>query len=723
MIDEKILRVNQGVHHDPFEVLGFHRSADGAVIRELLPTATRAEVIDHGVMQRIKNTDVFELHLSTEVTTRPDYRVRWLESDGSWHESRSPYWFHPLVSDLDLHLFNEGRHLHCYQFLGAHQMQIEQEYGCRFALWAPGVRRVSIVGDFNSWHGLRHQMRSRGISGVWELFIPGLTEYDSYKYEILTTDGDILIKSDPYARCTALRPETVSRIPPDSKHLWEDQAWLNSRQHCDRHHDPFSIYEVHLGSWRKKSSHEFLNFHELAEQLIPHVLYLGFTHIELLPIAEHPLDESWGYQVTSYYSPSARFGSADDLRYFIDCCHQAGIGVLLDWVPAHFPKDAFALSRFVGKALYEYTDPKKSEHRDWGTNVFDYGRNEVISFLVSNVVYWIEEFHFDGIRVDAVASMLYLNYSRKKDQWTPNQHGGCENLEAIEFLKYMNSVVHARFPGVLTMAEESTAWPMVSRPVHLGGLGFSMKWNMGWMNDTLDYFKEDPINRKYHHNNLTFGQLYAYSENFILPLSHDEVVHMKRSLLDKMPGDRWQKFANLRLLLCYQFLHPGKKLLFMGAELAQWREWNENRGLDWKLNQFTEHNSVGQLISDLNRIYRSQPALYKREFEPDGFRWIDCHDHEHSILSFIRYGFYGEPALLCLFNFTPVPRYGYRIGVHGDHVYQEIFNSDSELYAGSNLGNPFQLPSEPSPWHDFDHSIQIIIPPLAAVVLKQLESI
>jgi len=718
MKTEQIFMVNQGLHHDPFAVLGFHVEDGKNIIREILPTALRAEVKDIGSMCRIENTDIFELVLEDDAVVT-SYEIRWQEQDGSWHQAASPYAFAALIGDLDLYLFNEGKHHNSYEFLGARLTTVNNIEGCQFSLWAPGVLRVSVIGDFNGWHGLRHQMRNRGASGVWELFIPGLTANDSYKFEILTAEKSILIKSDPYARCTGLRPETVSKVPPKSLYVWQDDDWLKQRAADNWQEKPMSIYEVHLGSWRKNNHGEFLTYRELAEQLIPHVQYLGFTHIELLPIAEHPLDESWGYQVSSYYSPSARYGSADDLRFLIDSCHQAGIGVLLDWVPAHFPKDEFALAKLTGRALYEYTDPKKGEHKDWGTLIFDYGRYEVISFLLSNAVYWLKEFHFDGLRVDAVASMLYLDYSRKNGEWSPNEYGGRENLEAIKFLQELNVVIHEKFPGALTMAEESTSWPMVSRPTYIGGLGFSMKWNMGWMNDTLSYFAEDPINRKYHHDKLIFSQLYAYSENFILPLSHDEVVHMKGSLLDKMPGDKWQKFSNLRLLLSCQFLHPGKKLIFMGAEFGQWNEWNESTALNWELNEFAEHSGIGHLLQDLNKLYRTEAALFRHEFESCGFRWIDCHDKDHSILSFYRHTCdENDTPLICLFNFTPVPRYNYQVGVYASGEYREIFNSDSGYYSGSNCGNLGKLQTVDEPWYEFSHTLKVTVPPLGAVVFK-----
>lgn len=563
-------------------------------------------------------------------------------------------------------------------------------------------------------------MRSRGRSGVWELFIPGLQQNDRYKFEIRTMyNGYCVMKADPYARAMEMRPRTAS-IVYGSNHDWKDDDWMAARRQYDWQHRPISMYEVHLGSWQRSDDHQFLNYRELAHRLVDYVLWMGYTHINLLPISEHPLDESWGYQTSAYYAPTHRFGDPDDFRYFIDHCHQHGIGVFLDWVPAHFPKDGFALARFDGTALYEHADPRQGEHKEWGTYIFNYGRNEVRNFLIANALYWAREFHLDGLRVDAVASMLYLDYDRKEGEWLPNKYGGNENIEAINFIRILNAEVHAQYPGMVLMAEESTSWPMVSRPVWMGGLGFSMKWNMGWMNDTLHYFSEDPINRSYHHNQLTFSQMYAYHENFILPLSHDEVVHLKGALASKMPGDAWQQLANLRLLLSYQMTSPGKKLLFMGGEFGQWMEWDEGKVLDWSLCEQSPHRGVQLLARDLNSLYSQQPALHQYDFEAQGFEWIDCHDYQQSILSFIRKG-EGE-QLICLFNFTPVVRNNYRVGLPHSGKYREILNSDAQIYGGSDVGNAGGITAEDVTWLGRPASALVTLPPLAIVILQPEES-
>jgi 1,4-alpha-glucan branching enzyme len=671
-------------------------------------------------MKRVEGTDTFELKISQkEQDTLPQhYSVSWIEKEtGDRHTVVSPYSFEPQISNYDLDLFAIGKHLHIYRILGARLCVVDGIEGTLFAVWAPNVKRVSVVGDFNGWHGLRHPMRNRGTSGVWELFIPGLHAHDAYKYEIRTSSDEILHKTDPYARIMGMRPETTSLIPPKTAYHWQDEDWLKQRSQWQWLHEPMSIYEVHAGSWRRHEDGGFLTYAELAEQLVPYVRELGYTHIELLPISEHPLDESWGYQVSGYFAPTSRHGSPDELRHFIDVCHQNGIGVILDWVPAHFPRDEFALARFTGEACYEYGDPNKGEHRDWGTLIFNYGRNEVRNFLTANAVYWIQEFHIDGLRVDAVASMLYLDYSREHGQWSPNVYGGREHLEAIDFLKHLNEVVHAEFPGVLTLAEESTDWPQVSRPTASGGLGFSMKWNMGWMHDTLNYFQADPVYRRFHQNQLTFSQLYAYSENFVLPLSHDEVVHMKRSMLDKMPGDVWQKFANLRTLYAYQYAHPGKKLLFMGGEFGQWDEWSEKKGLDWIVSGMDKHAGLGNLVRDLNIIYRKNPALHAYDFHAEGFQWITCEDEENSILVFLRRSKY--ESLICAFNFTPVPRENYVIGVPEEGSYVEVLNTDASWYGGSNLGNAGKVTATRQKEHGFDYALKLTLPPLSGLFLQK----
>jgi len=716
----RIEQLNQGRCHDPFALLGQHHADKGITVTALLPSAELVELDTIGQMQRLPETSVFTINLTTAQASKlpRHHRINWTEAGQSESYSVvSPYSFEPFIPDDDLYLFAEGKHLHIYRHLGAHACTKDAISGVQFALWAPGVKRVSVIGDFNAWNGLRHPMRSRGVSGVWEIFIPGLQASDLYKFEILNQHNQILVKTDPYAQQMTLRPDTASRVCPGNDYDWQDAAWLERRKNWNWQHSPMNAYELHLGSWRRTADGQFLNYRETADQLVPYVNEMGFTHIELLPIMEHPLDESWGYQVSGYFAPTARYGEPSDLRYLIDLCHGHGIGVILDWVPGHFPKDDFALARFTGDTLYEHSDPRRGEHPDWGTLIFDYGRNEVRNFLLSNVIYWLEEFHLDGFRVDAVASMLYLDYSRKANEWLPNQFGGRENLEAIHFLREMNSVVHDRFPGCLTIAEESTAWPMVSRPVSMGGLGFSMKWNMGWMNDSLSYMQNDPVHRAYHHNKLTFSQLYAYSENFVLPLSHDEVVHMKHSLLDKMPGDHWQKFANLRLLYAWQITHPGKKLLFMGAEFAQWQEWDESRSLDWHLLEHDNHRGIKTLIKDLNHLYRDETALHAHDFVQDGFEWLDCDNDKHSVLLFIRRS--QDESLLCLFNFTPVTRNHYRIGLPEAGHYQEIFNSDSHFYAGSNCGNT-NISCENTSYMGHPQSAVISLPPLAMLILKKM---
>lgn len=620
----------------------------------------------------------------------------------------------PAIDDQALYLFNEGRNHQAYRLLGAHC----GAEGTLFRAWAPNASRVSVVGDFNDWDGRRHLLRSLGASGIWEGLVPEADAGCLYRFEIVNRDsGQLLVKGDPYARGFELRPGSAAYVVPPSAHAWQDDAWLAQRAHWDWLHSPVNIYEVHAGSWMRHPDKRPWLWRELAERLVPYAVAQGYTHLELLPVTEHPLDESWGYQTTGYFAPTSRYGSPDDLRAFIDACHQAGLGVILDWVPGHFPQDHWALARYDGTALYEHEDPRLGLHADWGTHIFNYGRHEVRSFLLSSAHYWLSEFHFDGLRVDAVASMLYLDYSRRPGEWLPNRHGGRENLEAIEFLRELNAMVHAEFPGALTIAEESTSWPMVSRPAWLGGLGFSMKWNMGWMNDSLRYFARDPIHRRWHHDELTFGQMYAYSENFVLPLSHDEVVHGKGSLVGKMPGDAWQRLANLRLLLAWQACSPGKKLMFMGGEFGQWREWSEAREIDWGLLSESGHAGVHRLSGDLNRLYRDCRALHEQDFESAGFEWIDCHDSEHSVLAWLRRGRDGS-FLVVAINFTPVPRPGYRLGVPHAGAYRELVNSDSAYYGGSDCGNGGLLAASDEAWMGRPASLALTLPPLAAVILQ-----
>jgi 1,4-alpha-glucan branching enzyme len=720
MMSEIVKKVQYGEYHDPFEWLGVHPLADGYVVRDFMPSASSVELVGVGNMKPIEGTDTFVAELTAEQYAKlpTHYSLSWQEkNNGGRYSTVSPYSFEPILSSFDLDLFSAGRHLHIYKILGASLKTIDGIEGCLFAVWVPNVKRVSVIGDFNGWNGLRHPMRNRGASGVWELFIPGLCAGDKYKYEIRTSQDEILYKSDPYARAMGMRPDTTSLVPALTVHEWQDQEWLEQRAGRKWLHEPMSVYEVHVGSWRRHDDGSFLSYVELAEQLVPYVRDLGYTHIELLPVTEHPLDESWGYQVCGYYAPTSRHGNAEQLRYFIDACHANNIGVLLDWVPAHFPRDEFALARFNGGPCYEYGDPNKGEHHDWGTLIFNYGRNEVRNFLISNAVYWIEEFHIDGLRVDAVASMLYLDYSRKHGQWTPNMFGGREHLEAMDFLRNLNEIVHSDYPGVLTLAEESTDWPMVSRPIDMGGLGFSMKWNMGWMHDTLNYMQSDPVYRRFQQDQLTFSQLYAYSENFVLPLSHDEVVHMKRSMLDKMPGDVWQKFANLRTLYAYQYAHPGKKLLFMGSEFGQWNEWDESKAIDWMVAGIDKHVGLTNLLRDLNHLYRDEKALHAFDFNAEGFQWISCDDEANSVLAFLRRSLHEN--VVCVFNFTPVPRENYVIGVPEPGSYIELLNTDAVYYGGAGLGNQGQVEALEYHQHGFDFSVRLTLPPLAALILRK----
>jgi 1,4-alpha-glucan branching enzyme len=706
-------------HHDPFAILGLHPDPVGWVLRVFRPDASRVSLMlpEGGVdLAKTDGRGLFEWR-GALAPARP-WRLA-IEADGQAFEITDPYAFGPLLSDQEIHLFNEGRLLEAWRSMGGQPTQLDGTDGVRFAVWAPNAERVSVVGGFNNWDGRIHAMRVRGGSGIWELFIPGLAAGDLYKFEIRNrATGAVIVKADPYAQGFEMRPGTAAVVPGPSRHAWSDGEWLQARAKRDWLHAPMNIYEMHAGSWRRHDDGRFYNWRELADTLVPYVTDLGYTHLELMPVTEHPLDESWGYQTTGYFAPSSRFGSADDFRHFVDTCHKANIGVILDWVPGHFPMDAWALARFDGTALYEHEDPRLGVHQDWGTHIFNYGRGEVKGFLLASANYWMSEFHLDGIRVDAVASMLYLDYSRKAGEWLPNKYGGRENLEAIDFLREMNAMIHERFPGALTIAEESTAWPMVSRPTYVGGLGFSMKWNMGWMNDTLAYIQQDPVFRRYHHNNLTFGQLYAYSENFVLPFSHDEIVHGKRSLLGKMPGDAWQQFANLRLLLAYQAASPGKKLTFMGNEFGQGREWSEKWELDWGLLESHWHEGINRCVRDLNRLYRDLPPLHDLDFQVEGFAWIDCHDADQSILTFQRRDREGRSVVVA-FNFTPVPREGYRIGAPAAGFWREIFNSDSAFYGGGNVGNGAGLMSEDLPWMGYPQSLVLTLPPLAGVILYQ----
>ncbi len=625
-----------------------------------------------------------------------------------------------LLTDFDLYLFGEGTHLRIYEKLGSHITEIEGRKGVHFALWAPNAEEVSVIGSFNNWDPSAHRMSSLGPSGVWTVFIPEIGEGELYKYRIKSrVNGMVRIKSDPYGFFFEERPKTATIVYDIDRYEWNDREWLDARAKTDYLQKPVNVYEVHLGSWMRRPEGGFLTYQELAERLIPYVKEMGYTHIELLPVTEHPLDASWGYQSTGYFAPTSRFGRPEEFMNFVDRCHQSGIGVILDWVPGHFPKDDHALRLFDGTCLYEHEDPRKGEHMDWGTLIFNYGRNEVRNFLISSAFFWLDRYHIDGLRVDAVASMLYLDYSRKDGEWVPNIYGGNENLEAIDFLKRFNEVTHLFFPGVMTIAEESTAWPGVSRPTYLGGLGFTMKWNMGWMHDTLEYFTKDPVFRKYHHNNLTFSLLYAFTENFILSLSHDEVVHGKRSLLEKMPGDEWRKFANLRALYGFMFGHPGKKLLFMGGEFGQRWEWDCNSSLQWELLEEGFHAGMKKYVRDLNFFYRTEPALYEVDYHHSGFEWIDFSDAEQSIVSFIRRAKKRENFLVFVCNFTPVPRQRYRIGVPEPGFYREVLNSDSEIYGGSNMGNLGGVEAVPNPIHGRPFSLELTLPPLSVLIFKR----
>jgi 1,4-alpha-glucan branching enzyme len=701
---------------DPHRILGAHEADDGGVVvRAYRPDARAVRVQPANVEATLKDPEGLWEALLPKAKLPLQYELEVEYADGTY-TVRDPYAFLPTVGDLDLHLLQEGKLEQLYEKLGAHVLEIDGVAGTAFAVWAPNARSVSVVGDFNSWDGRLNPMRSLGSSGIWELFVPGIEEGATYKFEIRTQDGRLRIKADPLEFAAEVPPANAS-IVHRSRHEWSDEKWLERRAKSDALREPMSIYEVHLGSWRRNTleDNRSLNYLELADELSAYVSDLGFTHVELMPIMEHPFAGSWGYQVTGYYAPTSRFGSPDDFRTFVDRMHANGIGVLLDWVPAHFPRDDWALALFDGTHLYEHADPRKGAHPDWGTLIFNLSRDEVKNFLLANGLYWLKEHHADGLRVDAVASMLYLDYSRKEGEWLPNEYGGRENLEAVEFLKRMNEIAYGREPGVTTAAEESTAWPGVSQPTYLGGLGFGFKWNMGWMHDTLTYFQKDPVYRRFHHHTLTFSLMYAFSENFILPLSHDEVVHGKRSLLDKMPGDRWQKFANLRSLYAYMWAHPGKKLLFMGGELAEWEEWNYDGSLHWNLLEYPEHQGVQSLVRDLNNAYRAHRALYEVDFDPSGFRWLEANDSTNNVVAFARLDAKGEQPVVCVLNLSPVARYDYRVGMPLCCRWKELVNTDSDYYGGSGVGNLGGVETEAVPWHDQPFSAFVTLPPLAAV--------
>ncbi|KIY20105.1 1,4-alpha-glucan branching protein GlgB [Pseudomonas amygdali] len=710
-------------HRDPFSILGPHGDGgSGQYVRAYLPAALSVRLLakddgrELGEMEMSEVPGFFVGHLE-----QPQPYLLKIQWAGGEQITEDPYSFGPLLGEMDLYLFAEGNHRDLSSCLGAQVTNVDGVDGVRFAVWAPNARRVSVVGSFNSWDGRRHPMRLRHPSGVWEIFVPRLQPGEVYKYEILGAHGILPLKSDPMALATTLPPDTASKVSAPLQFEWSDQEWLQSRTGRHDVAAPLSIYELHAGSWQMEQHEDGqwrqYNWRELADRLIPYVKELGFTHIELMPIMEHPFGGSWGYQLLAQFAPTARYGSPEDFAAFVDACHRAEIGVILDWVPAHFPTDTHGLAQFDGTALYEYADPKEGFHQDWNTLIYNLGRTEVHGFMLASALHWLKHYHIDGLRVDAVASMLYRDYSRNAGEWVPNRFGGRENLEAIDFLRHLNDVVALEAPGTMVIAEESTAWPGVSEPTQQGGLGFNYKWNMGWMHDSLQYMEEDPINRGHHHGKLSFGLVYAWSERFVLPISHDEVVHGKHSLIDKMPGDHWQKFANLRAYLSFMWTHPGKKLLFMGCEFGQWREWNHDRELDWYLMKYAEHIGVKKLVSDLNRIYRQEKALHQRDADPAGFQWLIGDDQANSVFAYLRWSNDGEP-LLVVANMTPVPRLDYRVGAPVSGAWTELLNSDAETYAGSNMGNGGEVNTEDEPAHGMEASLKLNLPPLAVLILK-----
>ena len=721
-----IFHIVNGEHSDPHTVLGMHEmEEDGrkaVVVRAFLPNAAGITVIDYAnkrkkyPMERLHADGFFEVTIADrEEWFR--YQLEYTDADGNTWRSYDPYSFSPTLSEFDRHLFGAGTHYEIYEKMGGRLMTHEGARGAAFSVWAPNAKAVSVIGDFNNWDARRSPMRRLGESGIWELFLPAAAEGDKYKFHVTQCDGRVVDKTDPYGVYAEVRPNNASVLYPLKRYKWKDRRWMTARRKYDFRAAPMNIYEVHLGSWKRAEGNRFLSYTELAEQLIPYVKEMGYTHIEMLPVEEHPFDGSWGYQVTGYYAPTSRYGSPDEFKQFVDACHQNGISVILDWVPAHFPKDDFALARFDGTALYEHQDPRLGEHIQWGTYIFNYGRKEVANFLLANALYWMDIFHIDGLRVDAVASLLRLDFCKEEGQWLPNVYGGSENLEAIEFLKHMNSVIAEREPGALMIAEDSTAWPGVTKKVDEGGLGFSLKWNMGWMNDFLSYIKLDPIYRKYHQNKLTFGMAYHYAENFVLVLSHDEVVHTKSSMIGKMPGDVWQSFANLRLSYGFMMGHPGKKLLFMGGEFAQYSEWSEARSLDWHLLQYADHQEMQAYVKELNHLYAEEPAFWAEDFDPNGFQWIECDDAESSIVSFVRRSQEKELVFLC--NFTPVVHRGFSLGVPQEGVYHERLNSDAARFGGSDVINAVPLQSRAEPAGRCPFRVELDVPPLGMVILER----
>jgi 1,4-alpha-glucan branching enzyme len=729
--DDQVKGIIAGNIADPFSILGAHPldrpgMVHAVVVRAFLPGAKSVKVMDLDREREVPallvhKKGLFEAILRGDTEIRP-YHLRVDFGGHTPSKFYDCYSFTPVLSDYDLYLFSQGNHYKIYEKLGAHPWVHQGVSGILFAVWAPSASRVSVIGDFNHWDGRRHQMRNRGTSGVWEMFVPHLGNDLLYKFEIRTQGGTLLIKADPFAFLFEQRPKTAAIVHDIDRFSWSDLEWMASRTERDPLRSPMSVYEVHLGSWRRKvkEGNRWLTYREAAEELIPYVKDMGFNFIEFLPLSEHPFDGSWGYQVTGYYAATSRHGLPEDLMFLVDQCHAEGIGVILDWVPAHFPRDPHALEYFDGTHLYEHEDPRQGVQKDWDTLIFNYGRTEVKNFLVANALFWLDKYHLDGLRTDAVASMLYLDYSRKDGEWVPNRYGGRENLEAIEFIKNLNTKVYERFPGVVTIAEESTAWPGVTLPVHLGGLGFMFKWNMGWMHDMLTFISKDPVHRRYHMDHLTFALLYAFHENFVLPLSHDEVVHGKASLLAKMPGDDWRKFANLRLLLGYMYGEPGKKMLFMGSEFGQWWEWDHDHSLQWHLLQYEPHQGLQQFVKDLNRIYRSEPAMYELDYHPAGFEWIDFRDADSTVVSFIRRGRSPDETLVFIFNFTPVPKANYRIGAPKPGYYKELINSDATYYGGSNMGLEGGLYTDPMPWHGQPCSFNLTLPPLGMLLLKHI---
>jgi 1,4-alpha-glucan branching enzyme len=724
---EELRSLVELTHQSPHSLLGMQPLGDGSglVVRALLPDAAKVEIQPTHEkdkpafeLKRIPKTDVFEAvtKLASKVYA---YDLVITDHHGRVRRTRDAFSFLPTLGEEDLFLFGKGDERKIFEKLGAQLRVIDGVPGTSFAVWAPNAQRVSVVGDFNNWDGRFHPMRLLGASGVWEIFIPGAGQGAHYKFEIRDAHGRIKLNTDPFGFFFEVAPKQAAIVWDTRTFKWNDAAWLKKRRERDALRSPMSIYEMHVGSWQKKTATESWSYRELAKPLVEYVTRLGFTHVEFLPVAEHAFYPSWGYQVTGFYAPTSRFGTPDDFQFLVNALHEAGIGVIVDWVPAHFPRDTWALAKFDGTALFEHEDPRKGAHQDWGTLIFNFGRYEVVNFLIANALFWCERFHIDGLRVDAVASMLYLDYSRKEGEWIPNQFGGRENLEAIEFLKKFNHITHTEFPGVLTIAEESTAWPQVTRPPYIGGLGFSFKWNMGWMHDTLGYFQREPVHRKYHQNDLTFAMLYHHNENFVLPLSHDEVVHGKRSLIGRMPGDDWQKFANLRTLLAYQWLFPGKKLLFMGGEIGQRAEWNENAQLDWwLLDAGPFHRGLQKFVADLNKLYAASPGLWQADYDHAGFNWIDCNDRENSVLSFLRQTADGKNQTVVILNLTPVPRPNYRIGLPRGGKWKEALNSDAEIYGGSNQGNYGGVTAQNQPCHGHQHSAEFNLPPLSVSVFQ-----